>query len=216
MKFDASMLKVYLIGGTQDAHHDSYEYLEKVEEAMNAGITAFQYREKDETEIQGEAKQVLGRRVVELGHKYHVPVFVDDDVDLALKVGADGVHVGQKDEAIDNVINTAAGKLMIGYSCNTADEIKKANTLDKVDYVGCGPVFPTQSKADADPALGTDKLKELNGLSKHPMVAIGGLTEDNMKDVLNTGVAGLAMISMVFGTDKVAETIKDLLALYKN
>lgn len=214
MKFNPSMLKVYLIGGTQDTHHDSYEYSEKVEEAMNAGITAFQYREKDENEIQGSAKQVLGRRVVELGHKYHVPVFVDDDVNLAMKVGADGVHVGQKDEAIEDVIKIAAGKLMIGYSCNTADEIEEANGLGDVDYVGCGPVFPTQSKADADPALGLDKLKELNSLSQHPLVAIGGLAEDNMKDVLKTGVAGLAMISMVMGNDHVDQTVKDLLALY--
>lgn len=215
MKFDPSMLKVYLIGGTQDTHHDSYAYLEKVEEAMAAGITAFQYREKSEQEIQGEAKQVLGRRVVELGHKYHVPVFVDDDVDLALKIGADGIHVGQKDEAIEKVIQTADDQLMIGYSCNTAEEIKKANSLGAVDYIGCGPVFETPSKADADPVLGTEKLKELNDLSKHPLVAIGGLTEDNMADTLATGVAGLAMISMVMRSDHITQTVKDLLKLYQ-
>ncbi|MCI2031477.1 thiamine phosphate synthase, partial [Limosilactobacillus sp.] len=129
MKFDPKMLQVYLVGGTQDTHHDSYEFLAKVEEAMNAGITAFQYREKDSSTMTDAAQLIMARRLVEMGERYSVPIFIDDDVQMALRVGADGVHVGQDDEQIHQVIKEAANKLMIGYSCNTDAEIKEANQI---------------------------------------------------------------------------------------
>lgn len=214
MDFNSKMLQVYLIGGTQDTHHDSYEFLEKVEGAMQAGITAFQYREKDKSTMTADARLIMARRLVEMGKRYSVPIFIDDDVQMALRVGADGVHVGQSDENIQKVIDDVAGKLMIGYSCNTEEEIQAANRIGQIDYVGCGPVFATTSKADADPALGLDKLKELNTLSKHPLVAIGGLTLNNMADVLKTGVSGLAMISMVLASDDVPTVVKQIKDLY--
>lgn len=214
MNFDPKMLRVYLVGGTQDTHHDSYEFLEKVQEAMKAGITAFQYREKDSSTMTDDAKLVMARRLVEMGNRYSVPIFIDDDVKMALRVGADGVHVGQSDEQIHQVIKDAADKLIIGYSCNTEDEIKQANQLKEVDYIGCGPVFETGSKPDADPVIGLKKLAELNQLSKHPLVAIGGITEDNMADTVKTGVSGLSMISMVLGSSDITKTVNDIKALY--
>lgn len=214
MKFDSKMLQVYLVGGTQDTHHDSYEFLEKVEEAMQAGITAFQYREKDSSTMTADARLIMARRLVEMGQRYSVPVLIDDDVQLALRVGADGVHVGQDDEQINKVIAEAAGKLIIGYSCNTVDEVKAANQIPEIDYLGCGPVFETSSKADADPALGLTKLKELNELSTHPLVAIGGLTMDNIAEVLETGVSGLSMISLVLGSQDITKTVKNIKKLY--
>lgn len=214
MKFKPTMLQVYLVGGTQDTHHDSYEFLDKVEEAMQAGITAFQYREKDSSTMTDDARLIMARRLVEMGKRYSVPVLIDDDVQMALRVGADGVHVGQGDEQIGQVIKEAAGKLLIGYSCNTATEIKAANQLAAVNYIGCGPVFKTQSKTDADPALGLARLKELNDLSTHPLVAIGGLTKANMAEVLKTGVSGLSMISMVLNSQNITATVKEIKNLY--
>ncbi|MCI1975356.1 MAG: thiamine phosphate synthase [Limosilactobacillus sp.] len=214
MKFDPKMLQVYLVGGTQDTHHDSYEFLAKVEEAMNAGITAFQYREKDSSTMTDAAQLIMARRLVEMGERYSVPIFIDDDVQMALRVGADGVHVGQDDEQIHQVIKEAANKLMIGYSCNTDAEIKEANQIPEVDYIGCGPVFKTNSKPDADPALGLNKLEELNSLSSHPLVAIGGLAQDNISEVLNTGVSGLSMISMILGSQDITATVKRIRQLY--
>ena len=105
---------------------------------------------------------------------------------------------------------------MIGYSCNTAAEIAKANRLAAVDYVGTGPVFPTNSKGDADPAIGVGQLAQLNAASQHPMVAIGGISRDNLNAVLNTGVAGVAVISMILGSQDITSTVKQMQAAYSN
>lgn len=214
MKFNPQMLQIYLVGGTQDTHHDSYEFLDKVEEAMQAGITAFQYREKDSSTMTDDARLIMARRLVEMGTRYSIPIFIDDDVEMALRVGADGVHVGQDDEQIHQVIKKANGKLMIGYSCNTPTEIKLANQIPEVNYIGCGPVFKTTSKKDADPALGLTQLQKLDELSTHPLVAIGGITLDNMAAVLKTGVSGLSMISMVLGSQDITSTVKKIKQLY--
>ena len=215
MNFNPKMLQIYLVGGTQDTHHDSYEFLAKVEE-MQAGITAFQYREKDNSTMTADARLIMARRLVEMGKRYSIPVLIDDDVQMALRVGADGVHVGQDDEQIEQVIKEAAGKLIIGYSCNTAAEVEKANHLSAIDYLGCGPVFETTSKIDADPVLGPTKLKELNKLSTHPLVAIGGLSLKNIPEVLKTGVAGLSMISLVLNSENITETVEEIKALINN
>ncbi|MBB1062716.1 thiamine phosphate synthase [Limosilactobacillus fastidiosus] len=214
MKFNPQMLQIYLVGGTQDTHHDSYEFLDKVEEAMQAGITAFQYREKDSSTMTADARLIMARRLVEMGKRYSIPIFIDDDVEMALRVGADGVHVGQDDEQIHQVIEKANGKLMIGYSCNTPAEIKAANQIPEVDYIGCGPVFETTSKQDADPALGLTQLQNLTELSTHPLVAIGGINLDNMAAVLKTGVSGLSIISMVLDSQDITSTIQQIKQLY--
>ncbi|MGN1283258.1 MAG: thiamine phosphate synthase [Limosilactobacillus sp.] len=208
--FDPNMLRVYLVGGTQDTGNDPERFLCDVETALKAGVTAFQYREKDGSQLDRAATVEMAHRLRQLTHQYHVPYFIDDDEELALQVGADGVHVGQKDQRIEEVIRRAAGKLLIGYSCNTAAEIAKANRLAAVDYVGTGPVFPTNSKGDADPAIGVDQLARLNAASQHPVVAIGGISQVNLTDVLNTGVAGVAVISMILGSHDIANTVKQM------
>lgn len=152
MKFAPNILKFYLVGGSQDVGKDPDHFLYDVETALAAGVTAFQYREKGGSRLDHAATVKMATRLRNLTRQYRVPYFIDDDEELALQVGADGVHVGQKDQRIETVIRWAAGKLMIGYSCNTAAEIARANQLPAVDYVGAGPVFPTNSKADADPA----------------------------------------------------------------
>jgi thiamine-phosphate pyrophosphorylase len=214
MKFNPAMLHVYLVGGTQDVNHDPALFLQKVETAMQAGITAFQYREKGSSTLTAAEKLAMAKTLRQLTRHYHLPLFIDDDEQLALTVGADGVHVGQKDQRIEEVIARAAGRLIIGYSCNTPAEIKKANQLSAVDYVGTGPVFPTVSKADADPALGLEKLRQLNAASVHPMVAIGGIGLDNMEATLESGVAGLSVISMVLGSKDSATVVQKMRQLY--
>lgn len=213
--FDPNMLRVYLVGGTQDTGNDPDRFLRDVETALKAGVTAFQYREKDGSQLNHVETVQLARRLRKLTRQYQVPYFIDDDEELALQVEADGVHVGQKDQRIEEVIQRAGGKLLIGYSCNTVAQIAKANRLSAVDYIGAGPVFPTNSKGDADPAIGVDQLKQLNTASQHPMVAIGGISQANLADVLNTGVAGVAVISMILGSSDIAGTVKLMQAAYK-
>ncbi|HJA27087.1 MAG TPA: thiamine phosphate synthase [Candidatus Limosilactobacillus intestinigallinarum] len=214
MRFDPNMLRVYLVGGTQDVGNDPDRFLHDVEVALAAGVTAFQYREKDGSQLDHAATVKMATRLRDLTRHYRVPYFIDDDEELALQVGADGVHVGQKDQRIETVIRRAAGQLMIGYSCNTAAEIAKANRLAAVDYVGAGPVFPTTSKADADPALGLGELARLNIASQHPLVAIGGISQANLAATLKTGVAGVAVISMILGSHDIAGTVTGMRSAY--
>ena len=212
MKFDPSMLQVYLVGGSQDVGNDPDRFLHDVQVALAAGITAFQYREKGDSRLDRAATIQLATQLRELTSQYQVPYFIDDDEELALQVGADGVHVGQKDQRIETVIRRAAGQLMIGYSCNTAAEIIRANQLSAVDYVGAGPVFPTNSKADADPVLGLNELTRLNAASHHPLVAIGGISLANLAATLQTGVAGVAVISMILASSDIAGTVRAMRA----
>lgn len=211
MKFNPDLLKAYLVGGTQDTNHDPHLFFTKVEQAMKAGITAFQYREKGSSHLNNEERLAMGRQLRHLTAKYQIPLFIDDDEELALAVNADGVHVGQKDQRIEQVIHRGQGKLMIGYSCNTLSQVQRANQLDAVDYLGSGPVFPTQSKADADPAIGLTGLKGIVKSSVHPVVAIGGITVQNCSSVLKTGVTGIAVISMVLDSDDINSAVKQLL-----
>ncbi len=120
MLFKNEMLRCYLIGGSQDTHHDPDEFLTKVEAAMQAGITAFQYREKGTSTLSKAKTLALGQQVRELATKYGVPLFVDDDLELAAAIKADGIHVGQKDQRIEEVLAAVGDQLMVGYSCNTA------------------------------------------------------------------------------------------------
>ena len=216
MKFNPQWLQAYLVGGTQDVGHDPTQFLKKVELAMAAGITAFQYREKGTSRLNATKRFAIARQLRTLTHQYKIPLFIDDDEELALRVDADGVHVGQRDQRIEQVIVRAGGRLMIGYSCNTSQQIAKANRLPAIDYIGTGPVFPTTSKADADPALGLNQLCQLNHLSVHPVVAIGGITKDNLVATLQTGVAGVAVISMILKSDDLRTTVKKMRAAYNH
>ena len=212
MLFKNEMLRCYLIGGSQDTHHDPAEFLTKVEAAMQAGITAFQYREKGTSTLSKAETLALGQQVQELATKYGVPLFVDDDLELAAAIQADGIHIGQKDQRIEEVLAAVGDQLMVGYSCNTAAQVAHTNQL-AVDYIGTGPVFPTISKDDAS-ALGVDGLADFVEQSVHPVVAIGGISLDNAGATLTSGCAGLSMISMVLGADDVAGTVKKILELY--
>lgn len=212
MKFNEKMLRCYLVGGSQDAGCDPANFLAKVEEAIKAGITAFQYREKGASTLTGPERVKLGQKLRQLTEEAGIPLIVDDDVALAKEIGADGIHVGQKDKGIDQVLREAGG-MFVGYSCNTPEQVEKANNLP-VAYLGSGPVFPTNSKADADPALGLDKLANLVKRSRHPIVAIGGISEANMEETLATGVAGISVISMILQSPNITETIHKINQLY--
>ena len=123
---------------------------------------------------------------------------------------------GENDTKIEQVSIAVGHQMFIGYSCNTPEQVERANTMDFVDYIGCGPVFPTKSKPDADAAIGINRLERLNMISERPVVAIGGIDEENMKVVHDTGVAGLAVISLVFDSKDLAATVKKMKNLYKS
>ncbi|WP_270628511.1 thiamine phosphate synthase [Limosilactobacillus mucosae] len=213
MQFRKEMLHCYLVGGTQDVNHDPKRFLNDVSIAMASGITAFQYREKGTSQLNQKQRVQLGLKLRRLADQHHIPLIVDDDVELAQAINADGIHVGQKDQRIEQVLAAVGNTMFVGYSCNQPAQIEHANQLP-VAYVGSGPIFPTGSKNDADPAMGLEKLHELVTISTHPIVAIGGLTEANMAQTLAAGVAGLSMISMILQSPDIQKTVQHINSLY--
>ncbi|MEE8825463.1 thiamine-phosphate synthase [Lentilactobacillus sunkii] len=216
MKFETGMLRAYFIAGTQDIKDKSKTLQEVAKQAMEAGITAFQYREKGPGSLSGSARDEMAADLREMCSDYEIPFIVDDDVDLAIKTKADGIHVGQKDERVAKVIEQVGNDMFVGLSCDTKEQIDVASHIHGISYLGSGPVFPTGSKADADPVIGVDGLAELVKVSKLPIVAIGGITEENIVELPKTGAAGVSVISMIAQSDDIFRTVKVINETFKD
>lgn len=192
-------LRLYFIAGTQDVVDK--EHLEDVlKEAIALGITCFQYREKGQGSLQNaEDRLAMAKRLQLLCKSASIPFIINDDVDLAIKIGADAIHVGQSDKPIAETIALAKQHNMdVGLSVNTIEQLKIASCVENLDYVGIGPIFPTTSKNDAEPAIGVDGLAErITQYPNIPKVAIGGINVKNAVEVLQTKVEGIAVISAI-------------------
>lgn len=209
LEFEPAQLRAYFVCGTQDVVGRDLETV--VQTALDAGITAFQYRDKGASQLTAAQRLTLGQQLRQRCADAHVPFIVDDDVELALGLQADGIHVGQSDDRVTQVIERVAGQLLVGLSCSTLAEIKVANQIDGIAYIGSGPIFPTNSKADADPVVGLAGLRELVAASQRPIVAIGGITVDQLPAIAATGAAGAAVISMLAQSPDMAATVKAML-----
>ncbi|GEK27748.1 thiamine phosphate synthase [Furfurilactobacillus siliginis] len=213
MKFNPQQLAVYFVAGTKDV--PTGETLPTIlAKAITAGITAFQYREKGPLALTGAKRELLGKQLRQQCLAANIPFFVDDDLALALALDADGIHVGQSDQAIETVVSLAPD-LIIGYSCHTPAQIDHANQLAAIDYVGSGPIYPTVSKADADPAIGVTGLASLVSSSRVPVVAIGGISVQNVADVAMSGCAGTAVISAIAQASNINDVVNKLNAPFK-
>ncbi|PQL21116.1 thiamine-phosphate diphosphorylase [Veillonella denticariosi JCM 15641] len=208
-------LKVYFICGTQDVGYRADTLLETVEDACRGGVTCFQYREKGSSTLSGSDKFLMSQKLKDICAAYNVLYIVNDDVELAVAVGADGVHVGQEDMNLESVRNHMGHKV-VGISIHSREELKQTD-ICFADYAGIGPVYPTGSKADAQAPCGPARIGELQraGLSL-PIVGIGGITLDNAKEVLHGGAYGVAVISAIAGADDPCETAQQLTQIFKD
>lgn len=183
------------------------EPLVVLEEALQAGVTMFQFREKDSGALTGAAYEQFALDCQALCKKYNVPFIVNDDVDLAIKLQADGVHIGQDDGSVAQV-KKKIGHMLLGVSVHTIEEVAEAVACG-ADYVGIGPVFPTKSKADAKTPAGTEFLQQVaQAYPDLPIVAIGGITEGNAYLPLKAGADGVAVISTICESPHIDKTIK--------
>ncbi|GAA9891142.1 thiamine phosphate synthase [Helicobacter pylori] len=215
--FDANCLRLMFVAGSQDFYHikggknDRINVLlDALELALQSKITAFQFRQKGDLALQDpiEIKQ-LALECQKLCQKYGTPFIVNDEVQLALELKADGVHVGQEDMAIEEVITLCKKRLFIGLSVNTLEQALKARHLDGVAYLGVGPIFPTQSKKDKQ-VVGVELLKKIQDSGvKKPLVAIGGITTDNALKLREYG--GIAVISAIAQAKDKALAVEKLL-----
>jgi len=184
---------------------------ECVEEALKGGATMVQLREKelDEEHFFEEAKQLK-----QLCHRYNVPFIINDSVEIAKKCDADGVHVGQSDMKADDVRKKLGPDKIIGVSAATVEEAKEAETLG-ADYLGVGAVFPTGSKDDARP-VSHETLKAICSAVSIPVVAIGGITEENTFELAGSGIAGISVISAIFAQPDIETASRRLAEITSN
>lgn len=201
-------LRLYFIYGSNSGETNTS--LSIIEQALQSGITLFQLREKGQGALTGEALKDFALSVQELTARYNVPFIINDDVELALAVKADGIHIGQDDMDPDSLPAYFDDKL-VGLSVRDETELA-ASSLDNVSYIGTGPVFPTGSKDDAGDAIGVSGLKLMRQkIGQLPMVAIGGITESNYTDCISNGADGISVISAIAESDDIDHTVRNFL-----
>jgi len=171
--------------------------LEVIEQAVAGGVTLVQIREKD---IHCRQFLEIARQTKSLLTKKQIPLIINDRVDVALAIGADGIHIGQEDMPVEDVRKLVGPSMAIGLSVNTLDQVREANKL-QVDYIGVGPIYPTKTKKDAKKPLLAHGFEAISDQSIHPVVAIGGITADNAADVIRAGANGLAIVSDICSAD---------------
>ena len=194
-----NLLKVYFIAGSTNCIQDPVTVLDG---AIRGGITIFQYREKGEGCLETLEKLELGRRLQRICKENGIPFIVNDDIELALELDADGVHIGQEDEDATHV-REKIGERILGVSVHNLKEAETAKRAG-ADYFGVGPIFPTATKEDTREVQGTAMLKELKDLGI-PMVGIGGINADNAAVVMNAGADGVSVITAISHADDVKE-----------
>ena len=181
-----------------------------IEAAARGGVTAVQLREKNCTTREFVA---LGRRVKKLLAPLGLPLFINDRSDVALAVAAEGLHIGQSDMPCPDARRLMGDDALIGLSVDTPEQALAAEELD-VDYLGVGPVFPTQTKKDTSPELGPEGLRALRGRSRHVLIGIGGLDALNSGEAIAAGADGIAVVSAICSADDVeaaARQIRDVI-----
>ena len=196
MKFNEKMLLLYAV--TDRAWVGKQTLLEQIEDALKGGATIIQLREKklDENSFVEEAMQVR-----DLCHKYNVPLIINDNVAVALKSGADGVHVGIEDVPVAEIRKRVSADFIIGATCKTVEQAKIAEAAG-ADYMGVGAVFPSPTKTNAV-RITNAQLREIVSAVSIPAVAIGGISYDNVCEIKGSSVSGVAVVSAIFGAEDI-------------
>lgn len=201
-------LSLYLVTDNSD---DVDKFLSTIEEAVKGGVTVVQIREKTADTLDFYN---LALKVKEITTKYNVPLIINDRVDVALAIDADGVHVGQSDMPCDVTRRLMGPNKILGISAATVEEAKKAES-DGADYIGTGAVFPTATKDDAD-SVTKEELIEIVKSINIPVVAIGGINLDNASQLTDTGIAGLSVVSAIMSSDNPKKSSEELLNIFNS
>ena len=178
---------------------------DQVEKALKGGVTFVQLREKnlDRRLFLEEAAAIK-----ELCDSFHVPFVINDDVDIARQIHADGVHVGQSDMEAADVRRLLGEDAILGVSAETVEQALRAQAHG-ADYLGVGAIFPTGSKDDAA-AVSMETLRAICAAVDIPVIAIGGITADNVIELSGSGICGIAVISAIFAQKDIVSATKDL------
>lgn len=206
MRFSSERLRLYAVTDRSWLGKDTL--LGQVDKALAGGATLVQLREKDisEDDFLTEAKEMVG-----LCHSYGVPLIINDNVDIAMKSGADGVHVGQDDMSAAEVRKLIGPDMILGVTAKTVDQALRAQA-DGADYIGSGAVFGTSTKPNAKP-MSADTLRSITRSVDIPVVAIGGINRNNACELNDTGISGIAAVSGIFAAEDISGECRKLLAI---
>mgnify|MGYP002510012594 FL=1 len=208
MKCDKNMMLLYAV--TDRAWTEKMSLYEQVEAALKNGVTCVQLREKD---LDEEAFLQEAIEIRKLCKEYQVPFIINDNVEIAVKCGADGIHVGQEDMVASDVRNRVGDDMIIGVSAHTVEEAVEA-VKNGADYLGLGAVFSTSTKLDVD-NMSAETLKAICGSVDVPTVAIGGISKKSILQLTGSGVDGAAVVSAIFAAEDPGKAAADLLVLAK-
>lgn len=203
MRFDKKYAILYAV--TDRAWIGKQNLYEQVESVLKGGATCVQLREKnlDEELFLEEAIKIKS-----LCKKYGIPFLVNDNVDIAIKCEADGVHVGQEDTAVSKVRKLVGDKMIIGVSVQNINEALES-IKNGADYLGVGAMFSTSTKLDAN-VIPFENLKSVCNAVNIPVVAIGGIGKNNIMKLAGSGADGVALVSAIFGAKNIEEECREL------
>jgi len=180
--------------------------LEIVEEAIKGGVSVVQLREKHATTKDFYHEAVI---IKEICSKYNVPLIINDRIDIALAVSAEGVHIGQSDMPLKITRKILKDNAIIGVSVNNVEEAIEAEN-GGADYIGLSPIFDTQTKTDTRKALGIQGIKKFKNIVSIPIVAIGGINKDNCTEIISEGADGIAVVSAIVSAENPFDAAKIL------
>ena len=207
--FNKDMLFLYAV--TDRSFVGRQTLYEQVEDALKGGVTIVQLREKnlDEEEFVAEAMQIKA-----LCRRYNVPLIINDNVDVALKSGADGVHVGIEDAPVAEIRRKVGKDFIIGATAKTVEQAQLAEKAG-ADYLGVGAVFPSPTKKNAIRITG-GQLREICTSVSIPAIAIGGICYENIHEIQGSRIDGIAVVSAIFAAENIRKATADLKEKVKN
>ena len=203
MKLLNNTLALYLVTARYDWKEE--DFLKKVEEACRSGVTLVQLREK---ECSTREYYELAKKVKTITDKYQIPLIIDDRVDICLAVDASGVHIGADELPVEVVRNMIGNDKILGVTAKTVERSLEAEQHG-ADYLGVGAIYPTTTKVITQPTS-IDTLRKIATTVSIPIVAIGGIKEDNMEPLKGTGIAGVAIVSEIMKADNIQEKCQSL------
>ena len=206
MAFHSDSLLLYAV--TDRAWVGRQTLMEQIEDALRGGVTLVQLREKELAEEAFVAEAVEAKA---LCRRYGVPLIINDNVDVAMKSGADGVHVGIEDAPVAQIRARVGRDFIIGATAKTVAQARAAEAVG-ADYLGVGAVFPSPTKKNAI-RITNEQLREICGSVSIPAVAIGGISRDNVLELRGGGMRGIAVVSAIFAAADIRAAAEELLAL---
>jgi thiamine-phosphate pyrophosphorylase len=202
-----------IYGITAERFSEGRSNLEVVEEMIRGGITTIQYREKKHQKDVGEM-YVECQQIRDLTRKHGVTFIINDHVDLALLVDADGVHVGQEDLPVEAVRRLIGDDKIIGLSTHSPEQMERAVEVG-ADYIGVGPIFATQTKENVCDAVGLQYLDYVTENCTIPFVAIGGIKEHNISEIVSRGAKSICLVTEIVGSEDIYATCLRLNSILK-